>query len=177
VRLLASALLALAPLCAGAEIEKHAYLTESGIKFFWWPKLKPPSGWVHEEEQSVEMQSNVLVPKGKTFANAETVMYARAFYEPDKKERGTLQELIDGDVKQFKEHMPKVVVKELDSPLVLASGKRLRTFSFVNGHEAFERVSYGAEGKYWVEFVISSKSARGLEKTLPAFRAMMAKYR
>jgi len=25
--------------------------------------------------------------------------------------------------------------------------------------------------------VISSKSARGLEKTLPAFRAMMAKYR
>jgi len=165
-----------APAGLAAEIEKKAQLTDKGMNFYWWPKITPPAGWRHDEDQSVEMQSNVLVPKGKNFQNAEVVIYARAFYQPDKRKRGTLQQFIDEDIKNMLRNDAAIKVEEV-GVIKTAGGKQLRAFGFVNAGKSYEQVCYGGEGDFWIEFVVSSQTQKGLARTLPVFKQILARYR
>ncbi len=70
-------LLALA-LPAAAEIERQAVPCEQRLCFDWWPKLPSIDGWEQDRGYSFHYSVNALVPKGSSFANANTVMYAKA---------------------------------------------------------------------------------------------------
>jgi len=77
-----------------AEIQKFANPCDQGICFSWWPKLPRVAGWHQDQDQSYNYKINAQAPDGRTFANAETVIYANAIYKPRVPESKTLQDLI-----------------------------------------------------------------------------------
>jgi hypothetical protein len=161
---------------ACAEIVKTAVPTDHGLDLYWWPKVAIPKGWVHDETRSQETSSNVLTPKGQTFAGAPAIIYCRAFYEPNKKKRGTLEAYIKGDIAQTKEEKQRVVVKEL-APIKTADGRILRVYSFYDPRVSYDQIAYGREGAYTLLFAMSAKTESDLKANQAAFQTMLAKYR
>ena len=48
--------------------------------------LTPPDGWVIDKQASKKNKVQIMVPKGKTFANAPALIYVQVFYHADKQQ-------------------------------------------------------------------------------------------
>lgn len=48
--------------------------------------MTPPDGWVLDVQATRENNVQMLVPKGKTFTNAEPLMYVQVFYRRDRQQ-------------------------------------------------------------------------------------------
>lgn len=173
--LLVVLLLACAP--AFSEMEKVATQCGSEICFHWWPKLPAVSGWHHDREHSLHYSFNAQAPDGKTFANAEAVIYANAPYKARMPEVKSLQTLIDNDQRQFRTDFPGVKVRELD-PILTAEGKPLRSFEYTPAKAGnWERVSYGEDSEFYLIFTVSSRTMTGLARALGAYEEFIHAYK
>ena len=162
---------------ASAEVEKTALTCESKICFYWWPKLPAIKGWHQDRDGSYEMSANVLVPDGSTFADAETVMYAKAIYKPQMPGIASVEALIEDDKKQFLDSRPGMKILE-SKGLTTADGKVLRSFEYIPDRQGdWERVSYGEEGDFYLIFTISSRSKTGYGKSIPVYEELIERYR
>lgn len=176
LRLLPLALLLLAS-SAGAEIENTATPTDAGLKLQWWPKVQPPSGWHFDSGSSRQFGFNALAPDGSTFSGAETVMYAKADYKPRMPGTKSLAQLIEADISDFHRNFPGMNVS-FGSPVPTADHKQFKLVTFApSAGGNWERVAYGESAGFYLLFTISSRNKAGLERAMPAFKAMVASYR
>lgn len=160
---------------APAEMEKTATVGGVGFHTYIWPKLKIPAGWKRDEAKSHEIGANVLVPEGKTFDSADCVMYARATPAPKGKALAGLGKFIRDDVADFRKDNPKGTAVELYRQTRTKGLGGLRTYQF--RYDGRDRACFGAEGKYFVLFVLNAKDDAALKANLPTFEAMLADYR
>jgi len=169
--------IALTPLLVHADMEKIANVCDQKICFYWWPKLPVIDGWHHDHENSLHYNFNALAPNGKSFSDAETVIYANAIYRPRVPDDKTLASFIEGDLQKFRNDDPGLKVVE-DSQVKTGDGKIVRMFRFVPSKQGqWERVAYFEEGDYYVDFVVSSRSESGLSKSARAYEQLISKYR
>jgi hypothetical protein len=162
---------------AFADVDKVATACEAQICFHWWPKLPSVEGWGHDRANSLHFNFNALAPVGKTFSDAETVMYANAVYKPRVPQDKTLTSFIEGDLQKFRDENPELKVIE-ESPLKTADGKLLQVFRLSPLKQGqWERVAYLDEGDYYIDFVISSRSEKGLSESSRAYEALIKSYR
>jgi hypothetical protein len=169
--------LGLALRVAYAEIEKFATPAAKGMSFHWWPKLAPLKGWRHDRDQSLHYGINALVPDGSTFADAETVMYAKAVYKPRRPESKTLEMFIENDKKASLSRSPDILIQE-GAALSTADGKKLRSFTFFPKRKGnWERVSYGEEGDFYLVFAVSSRSLAGYKAAEKAYVGLIRSYK
>jgi hypothetical protein len=162
---------------ASAEMEKTALSCETGMCLYWWPKLPPIKGWHQDREQSYNYRANALAPDGFTFADAETVMYATAFFKPRIPETRSLEMLIANDKKQFLVETPGITITET-KVIMTADGKRLRSFTFFPTKQGnWERVSYGEEGEFDLVFTISSRTEMGYDRAIATYESLLGSYR
>jgi hypothetical protein len=160
-----------------AEIEKIAQVCDSGICFYWWPKLPELKGWHQDKDQSFNYSANALAPDGTTFANAQTVMYATALYKPRMPKTKSVQMLIADDQKTFMSADPALTVTERE-PITTGDGQKLRSFTFFPKSKGnWEQVSYGEEEDFYLIFTISSHSKAAFDKMLPTYRELIGLYR
>ena len=160
-----------------AEIEKTARVCETGICFYWWPKLPEVKGWHQDTEQSFNYSANALAPNGSTFVNAKTVMYASASYKPRMPETKSLEMFITGDRNNFLAADPGIQITEV-TELTTADGKKLRSFTFFPKAKGnWEEVSYAEEGDFYLTFTVSSRSKQGFLKAQDAYRELIAHYK
>lgn len=167
----------IAPSPGLAEIEKTAIPGPDGLRLYWWPKLPPIQGWHQDHEYSRHYSANALAPDGRTFADAETVIYATALYKPREPDTTSIEVLIEHDCKRFAGDGNGIEISEVGI-LATADGKRLRSFTFfpkTNGN--WERVTYGEEGDYYLIFAISSRSFAGYKAALPAYEYLISRYK
>jgi hypothetical protein len=160
-----------------AEIEKTAIICNTGICFYWWPKLPAVPGWHQDKEQSLNYSANALAPNGSNFVDADAVMYAVAVYKPREPEAKSLQMFIANDKSQFLSSDPTIIITQV-TDLVNADGNKLPSFTFFpkpNGN--WEQVSYGEEGDFYLTFVLSAKSKKGFDKTQAVYRDLIAHYK
>lgn len=170
-------LLLLLTVAAQAEIEKIAQVCDSGICFYWWPKLPRIKGWHQDTDRSYLYSINALAPDGFSFANAETVMYAAAIYKPRVPETNSLAMFIEDDKRHALNSVADIAITETD-PLVTGDGESMRSFTFFPKSKGdWERVSYGEEGDYYLVFTLSSHSRAGFDKTQSTYRELIANYR
>jgi hypothetical protein len=160
-----------------AEIEKNARVCDTGICFYWWPKLPEVKGWHQDSEQSFNYGANALAPNGSTFVNAKTVMYASASYKPRMPETKSLEMFITDDRNNFLAEDPSMQITEV-TEMTTADGKKLRSFTFFpKGKGNWEQVSYAEEGDFYLTFTVSSRSKEGFLKAQDVYRELIAHYK
>lgn len=160
-----------------AEIEKVATPSRGGMSLAWWPKVNPPSGWRHEREQSVAQGINAMSREGSSFAEAESVMYAKAIYKPGAPRLKSVADLIAKDRKEFLAREPSLSIRE-GTPLKSNEGKVFRVLSFTpKGKGNWERVAYGEEGEFYLVFALSSRNQRGYKASSDDFERLVREYK
>ncbi len=177
IRLVFPVLFALIGAAPGlAEIERIAAPTDGGFQFYWWPKLVAADGWHHDPEVSRRTQSNMLLPDGASFSDAETVIYARAIYRKAEDQHESLDELIHHDMAKFRSRDPEMKISEAEA-VTLADGSELVSYEFVPDKGMnWERVAYGEDGDFFLIFVLSSRSERGYAESTGAFEQIVSSY-
>ncbi len=132
-----------------------------------------PKGWIFDSQSGLKQKLNcVLYPVGKTWSSADEVMYVNF---SKLKEGQSLEAFIEADIAPFKEKSAGLKVKE-DKTIKLKSGQeaQMRLFSGdqYGNYEAIAYVeAFGSVGM----FVLSSRTKEGFERSLPAFKEVVAK--
>lgn len=140
--------------------------------FYWWPKLPNIDGWSQDIGHSYHYRANTQTPNGFTFANAESVIYAKAMYKPGMKSTKSLKQFIAEDHLEFLD--AKI---EQTLSLKSANNKVFLSYTFtpkIKGN--WEQVSYGEEGEYYVVFTLSSRSKLGFDEALPIYVKFINQY-
>ncbi len=161
-----------------AEIKKTVIPGEEcgSMCFHWWPVLPAVKGWHQDIEGSYKFSANTQAPNKFTFANAETVIYAKALYKPRMPKIHNIYELIENDHSQFNDKA-ELNINKVNS-ITTADGQDLLTYSFYPKAKGnWEHVSYGEEGDFFLVFTISSRTKSGLEKNLPVYNEFITKYK
>ncbi len=139
--------------------------------------LIAPDGWVLDDSSGLGSRIRVvLYPKGQKWSTAQTVMYVNPIHQ-DPKARRTLAQVIEQDVAAFGRQAPHGKVSA--GPQVRTdAGKTAEVRYFAtNGGAPEEAVAYVPEDDLVMLLVLSSREPGGLQRTLPAFRDMVASYR
>ena len=158
-----------------AEMEKKATLCDTTICFQWWPKLPEVKGWHQDMNQSLHDSVNAQAPDGRTFVNAETVIYAKASYKPRIPKTKTLQQLIDEDQAEFRAH--GIAIRKLES-VTTRDGQKLVSFGYSPVKQGnWEQVSYGEEGDFYLIFAVSSRTKLGLSRALGDYKKFIGAYK
>lgn len=162
---------------AFAEIEKTAVPCEQKICFYWWPKLATVKGWHHDRQHSYSYRINAQAPDGYTFANAESVIYARALYKPRVPETASLEDLIGKDKKEFLSRDPHIAYAEAGR-LKTGDGQSLKSFTFFPKKGGnWEQVSYGEEDDFYLIFTVSSRTKEGFTKAVEDYKTFIKRYK
>ena len=169
-------LFCLAPGTAQAEILKLAVQGDAGVQFYWWPVMPRVEGWYHDRENSLFYGANAQAPAGSRFADAETVIYAKAIFKSNVPQIKDIAGLVGNDKALYLSE-GNVRVVEVD-PLPSASGEAFRSCRFVpQGGGNWEQVAYAEEGEFFLLFTLSSRSRSGFEAARADFRQFIRGYR
>jgi hypothetical protein len=176
IRVLITSLL-LTSATAFAEIEKFAIPGEKGMAFHWWPKLPSVAGWSQDRDFSFRYSINALAPTGASFADSETVMYAKAIYKLRVPDVNSLAKLIENDKKDFVTNVPGITIQEA-KVLATADGMNAPSLTYTpKGKGNWERVSYLEEGDFYLIFTISSRTEIGFLTSITAYETLISQYK
>jgi len=97
--------------------------------------------------------------------------------KPRVPETKSLAQLIDDDISDFHQAYPGMAVT-VESPVPTADHKQLKLVTFApSAGGNWERVAYGEDAEFYLVFTVSSRTKGGLERAMPAFKAMVASHR
>lgn len=137
--------------------------------------IDAPKGWVVDREVGKRLGTCcVYYPEGSTWDNAETVMYPNIATKGSGQR--TLDEFMKSDLAGFREHDPAMTYE--DAQDITLQNKRIakvRVFHGVNQNSS-EAVAYVDEEKFIALFVMSSKTDKGLNASMPLFRSAVESY-
>jgi hypothetical protein len=160
-----------------AAVEKNAVAGEDGIQLSWWPRLPDLPGWSPDPVASMQYGANALVPTGKTFGEADAVLYAKAQYKPHVPDIKSLSDLIERDKREISADGAGARI-HVSHPLSSADGRPLscRVFEPVSSG-TWERVCYLEEGDYYLMFALRSRTQASFNASMKAFEALVSRYR
>ena len=162
---------------AMAEIERTAMPCEEGLCLFWWPALPFVEGWHQDINHSRLYNINAQAPDGHTFADAETVIYARAIYKERIPETKSLEMLISNDKEDYLSKDPELMISEV-APQTTGSGQVLKSLTFFPKEKGnWEQVAYGEEGDFYLAFVISSRTKKAFDQAIESYKQFIRLYK
>lgn len=137
--------------------------------------LKAPKDWVMDNQSGVSQGIHaVFYPKGSSWDKGTAVMYTNVMAKASEKQ--SLQDLIDEDIRGFKQNSPNLKVEDGET-LTLEKGKSAVVKKFTNDANGnYESVAYINEPKVAVIIVLTSRSKKDYEASLAAFRELVASY-
>jgi hypothetical protein len=140
--------------------------------------LTAPDGWVLDNDATAHNNVQILVPKGKTFADAEPLIYVQVFYHRDKQE--ALADFARVSNERWMQSNPSAKISELPA-VVRSNGKAgFLRFAFENPkkpQQAYEAGAFGIDSdndgnEFVLDVVMSGSSKQALsraERTYVAF--------
>lgn len=174
--LLAAALVGFT-LAAHADVEKFALMRKPSIQFVWWPKIAPPSGWVQDRGSSEHYGMNAITQVGKSFNDADTILYARAEYKPQVPDVKSLAQYIARDREGALSQVPDLKIAS-GRRIVTKEGVTLTTLTFAPASAGnWERMAFMEEGDFFFTFAISARTATGYQKHQQVFEKWIAAYK
>src|SRR5215471_1495894 len=154
-----------------ATAELLQFATPDGTRS--WPKLPDIPDWHQDQEMSMKLDANFLVPDGADPATSEVTIQARGF--PRSGGTSSLQQLMEKDRAAAPPSItatkrPDVYDKDSTAFTIVA-------FAPANGQAGdWKAVAYSEEGDYLLAFSLDARSKAAYDKNLPVFTALIQKY-
>jgi hypothetical protein len=142
------ALAALIALNANVRAEVKKFMDISGGKMqpFFRLEATPPKGWIVEEEATKKYGVQMLVPKGKTFANADALIYVKVSYKQNDLDQA---QFIKNSQDRWSQTVPDTKITKLPE-ILRANGKpAFQPYQYENPSvpkQPFEYVAFGEDG-------------------------------
>jgi len=155
---------------AGAEMLQFS--TPDGVKS--WPKLPDIPEWHQDQESSLKLGANSLIPDGVDPASAEVTIQARGFLRVGAGAATSVSQMVESD----RAGAPAGTdVKQL-SNVADKDGTPFNLYSFApaNGQGSWKTIAYSEEGEYLLAFTLSARSKTAYEGNLPVFVTLIQKY-
>ena len=143
--------------------EDHAY------------SVTAPKGWVLDNRAGASQGVHaVFYPLGKSWADAPAVMYTNVWRKD--KENSTIEEVIENDIRSFRERSASLKVNEAPDISIKGGKKALVRLFTGDVHGNYEAIAYIDEPKLVVLFVLSSKTKEDFETSLGLFDELVKSY-
>jgi hypothetical protein len=138
-----------------------------------WPKLPDIADWHQDQELSMKLAANFLIPDGADPATSEVTIQARGY--PRNGDTGSLSQLMDKD--QAAAPPGTQVAKRPDLYDKDSTPFTVVAFAPAAGQAGdWKTVAYSEEGEYLLAFTLDAKSKAAFDKNLPAFTALVQRY-
>jgi hypothetical protein len=132
---------------AQAEVRKFMNTCDGKLCPYYELALTPPDGWTLDRDASKKNKVQIMVPKGKNYANAPALIYVQVFYHRDKQQ--TLENFAEVSNGRWQAHVKDAKVTEL-AAVARANGKPgFLRFAFENPskkQQAYELGAFGIDG-------------------------------
>ena len=164
--------LCLGALPSAAQAEMLQFATADGTKS--WPKLPDIPDWHQDQESSMRLAANSLIPDGVDPANAEMTIQARGFPRRGNADITSLSQLIDSD----RAAAPGSDIKKL-ADVADKDGTSFTLMSFAPAPGkigSWKAVAYSEEGEYLLAFTFSARSRAAYDSGFPVFTGLIQKY-
>ncbi len=156
---------------AGAEVQK--FLNPCGKQQMcasYRLVFTPPEGWALDKESTAQNNVQIIVPKGKTFATAEPLIYVQIFYHRDKSE--TLADFARTSNARWSADNPTAKISALPAVDRANAKPGFLRFAFENPkkpQQAYEVGAFGIDSdkdsnEFVLEVVMSGASKRALDR-------------
>ena len=142
---------------AQAEVQKFMNTCDGKLCPYYQLVLTPPDGWAVDQDATKKNKVQIMVPKGKTYANAPALIYVQVFYHRDKQQ--TLENFAEVSNGRWQAQVKDAKVTGLPA-VARANGKPgFLRFTFENPskkQQAYELGAFGIDGdKDGNEFVLN----------------------
>ena len=154
-----------------AEAEMLQFASPDGNKS--WPKLPDIADWHQDQELSMKLNANFLVPDGTDPAASEVTIQARGY--PRGGDSGSISQLMEKD--QAAAAPSAQISKRPD--LYDKDSTPFSVVAFAPGAGQpgdWKTIAYSEEGEYLLAFTLDAKSKAAYDKNLPVFTALVQKY-
>ena len=166
---------------ASAEIEKFVQPCEQKLCPFFRASLAIPKGWQEDQAATKKLNMQVLVPRGKTYDNAEAVIYATVTFNPEKK---PIADFIAEDHARWRKSTPDVKISPLPDVVRTSGGEPFRVHEFQapsRRGQPFERVATTTDtdkdgNPFLVGVVLTAESRKGLLGAAQAYLSVLKAY-
>lgn len=139
--------------------------------------ISAPKGWVLDNASgSASGLAVVLYPEGAAGLKGPVFMYANTVSKNQDK-KVTLKSVIESDIKDFKVDSPNLKVTDAAS-LKTHTDKNEAVVKYFSGTSAdrYEAVAYIEESTVVVMLVMSARTQKEFEASLPAFKELVQSY-
>src|ERR1700722_5531485 len=159
-----------APCLSPARAEMLQVAGPDGTKS--WPKLPDIADWHQDQELSMKLAANFLVPDGADPATSDVTIQARGLLRSG--DTASLSQLMDKDQAAAPgaqiTKRPDIYDKD-STPFTLV------TFAPAAGQAGdWKVVAYSEEGEYLLAFTLVAHSKAAYDKNLPGFTGLVQKY-
>ena len=127
-----------------AEVQKFMNSCDGKLCSYFRLVLTPPDGWTIDQDATKKNNVQIMVPKGKNFANAPALIYVQVFYHRDKQQ--SLPDFAEVSNGRWRAHVKDAKISALPA-VERANGKAgFLRFAFENPSKAQQSYEVGAFG-------------------------------
>lgn len=154
-----------------AEAEMLQFASADGTRS--WPKLPDIADWHQDQELSMKLNANFLVPDGADPTGSDATIQARGYARSG--DTGSISQLMERDQAAMPPgtqaaKRPDLYDKDSTPFTVVA-------FAPAQGQSGdWKTIAYSEEGEYLLAFTLDARSKAAYDKNLPVFTALVQKY-
>jgi hypothetical protein len=137
-----------------------------------WPKLPDIPDWHQDQDMSMKLNVNFLVPDGADPATSAVSIQARGY--PRAGDSGSLSQLMDKD--RAAAPSTTQISKRPDLYDKDSTPFTVMTFTPAAGQGDWKATAYSEEGDYLVAFTLDARTKAAFDANLPVFTALIQKY-
>ena len=156
---------------AQAEVKKFMNTCDGKLCPYYEIVLTPPEGWAVDQDATKKNKVQIMVPKGKTYANAPALIYVQVFYHRDKQQ--TLENFAEVSNGAWRAHVKDAKITALPA-VARANGKPgFLRFAFENPskkQQAYELGAFGTDNdndgnEFVLDVVMTGADKAALDRT------------
>lgn len=166
---------------AQAEVKKFINICNRQICPVYEVVLNPPQDWVLDEEAGDKNNVQMIIPKGKTFGNAEALIYVKVSL----KDKGqALPDFIKVSQERWRKAVPDTKITKLLVVDRINGEPAYETYRYENPshpQQAFELTGFGIDtdrdgNEFVVQVVMTARAKKALDAAERSFQTFLRRH-
>jgi hypothetical protein len=163
---------------AQADVKKFMKICDGKICPFFELVATPPDGWILEKEATKQNNAQMFAPKGKTFRDAEALIYVKVSVRQNEQ---PLDDFVKVSQDRWRQSKPDTKITKMPE-VARANGKgAFQPYQYENPStrgQPFEYVAFGEDddsdgNKFFIMVAITGGDRKAIEKAGAPYRAFL----